>query len=157
MPLNITKTYNATSGTYNYTITLNTSSDVNPFNRTFNWTSLDTLGDICYGWGSLCPFNESNFNNSYWLPTLLLAPWILTEYTGKVLYLEMWNINNNMIAFVNDGFYYYLGYTIPYMYWWSTAILLSIGTFYMIMGLTVGGFCAAETFSPSFVAWLASN
>ena len=69
----------------------------------------------------------------------------------------MWNINDNMIAFINDVFYYYLGYTLPYIYWWSTAILLSIGTFYMVMGLTVGGFCAAETFSESFVKWLASN
>lgn len=68
----------------------------------------------------------------------------------------MWNINNNIIGFANDLFYSITGYTIPYVYWWFTAIVLYIGTVYALMGLAVGGFCAAETFSPEFVAWLAS-
>ncbi len=87
MPINITKSFNSTSGQYTYNITLNSSSDLNPFNRTFDWKSLDTIGGLCYGWGSLCPFNETNFDNDYWLATLLLGPWILASYTGKFFYL----------------------------------------------------------------------
>ena len=56
----------------------------------------------------------------------------------------------------HNWFYSITGYTIPYVYWWFTAIVLYIGTVYALMGLAVGGFCAAETFSPEFVAWLAS-
>jgi hypothetical protein len=84
-------------------------------------------------------------------------PWITTEYIAKVFYLEMWNINDNLIGYINDSLYYYVGYTIPYVYWWSTSFLLLIGTIYLIMGLSVGGFCAAETFSPSFVSILNQN
>ena len=54
----------------------------------------------------------------------------------------MWNINNNVIAFINDVFYDTVGYTIPYVYWWFSAIVLFIGTVYAVMGLAVGGFCA---------------
>jgi hypothetical protein len=54
----------------------------------------------------------------------------------------MWNINNNIIAFINDAIYDVTGYTVPYVYWWFSAIVLYIGTIYAIMGLAVGGFCA---------------
>jgi len=149
--MNITKYYNSTTGRTNYTITVNTSANMNPYDRSFNWQSTDSIGDICKGWGSLCPFDEKNFDNTFWIFTLLLAPWILIEYIGKIFYLEMWNINNNIIAYINDVFYDTLGYTIPYVYWWFSAIVLYIGTVYTVMGLAVGGFCAAETFSPGFV------
>lgn len=58
MPLNITSNYNATTGRTNYTITYNTSVNLNPYNRTFNWDweSMSDI-DICKGWGSLCPFD----------------------------------------------------------------------------------------------------
>lgn len=68
----------------------------------------------------------------------------------------MSNVNNNFIGYINDFLFEYTTYTIPYVYWWSTATLLFIGTVYMVMGLSVGGFCAAQTFSPEFVVWLAS-
>ena len=85
--MNITSYRNSTTGRTNYTITVNTSADFNPYNRTFNWESIDSIGGICKGWGSLCPFDENNFENTYWIFTLLLAPWILIEYLGKFSYL----------------------------------------------------------------------
>ena len=122
-------------------ISLNSSANLNPFNRTFNWRSLDSIG-ICDGFGSLCPFNGSNTNLSYYAYTILLAPWITTVYLTRVGYVEIMNINYNIIDFINDDFYYYLGVTIPYSYWWFSAITLVIGLIYTYFGLTVAAFCA---------------
>jgi hypothetical protein len=55
----------------------------------------------------------------------------------------MSNVNSNIIGYINDFLFEYTTYTIPYVYWWSTTALLYIGTVYLVMGLSVGGFCAA--------------
>jgi hypothetical protein len=53
------------------------------------------------------------------------------------------NINYNAIDFINDDFYYYFGFTVPYSYWWFSAITIVIGLIYLYFGGVVAGFCTA--------------
>ena len=120
---------------------MNASATLNPYNRSFNWISIDKIG-FCDGFGSLCLFDERYQNTSYWAYTLFLVPWQTAVYLVKVTYVEVMNINYNAIDFINDNLFYYVGITIPYSYWWFTVITIYVGLVYTYFGLTVGAFCA---------------
>ena len=102
---------------------------------------------FCTWWGTLCYWSTGSDSPSSWL--ILLIPFQAVTYLSQFFYVTLLYLNS-YIDIVNLLIFNSFGKTIPYAYWYFTALNISAALYFLLSGMAIATFCYFDTFDPDF-------